>query len=327
MKVSIAVITYNQQETLAQTLDSILMQKGNFSLEIVVGEDCSTDGTRRIVTEYHNRYPDIVKPILQSKNRGIMGNSADTFRACTGDYINMIAGDDYWVDEYKLAKQVNFLEEHPDYGLVATDGYRLLVKKNKLIPGLPPINPIENGQVFSRFSNTFGVYAMPLTVLFRAELLKYIDFDEFEKRKFSVEDTPLQAILSHHAKFGYIPDKTAVYRVYQESATFISFNHPKYLDYHKGLVAIRKYLDELFPNEVVYSEEWANEYMFYREYLKHLHNVRYKDSKKLVDTYSDTLSHNAKYLKAKKYTTSLISFILFHFYKEFSYKTELSKKL
>jgi len=327
MKVSVAVITYNQEYTLARTLDSILMQKGDFSLEIVVGEDCSTDNTREIVIEYQRRYPDIVKPLLQPRNRGIMGNSADAFRACTGQYINMIAGDDYWIDEFKLAKQVAFLEAHPDYGLVSTDGYRLLVKKNKLVPGLSPTHLIENGEVFSRFSNTFGVYAMPLTVLFRAELLRYIDFDEFEKRKFSVEDTPLQAILSHHSKFGYIPDRTAVYSVYRESATFVSFSHPKYLEYHRGLVAIRKYLDELFPGEVAYSEEWANEYLFYREYLKYLHEFKFKDAKKLIARYADKLDHNDKYKKSKFFVSSIFVFVLFHFYKEYSYKIELSYKL
>jgi len=325
MTVSVAVITYNQEKTLPQTLDSILMQKGDFSLEIVVGEDCSSDGTRRVVTDYQCRYPDIIKPIYQRANRGIMGNSADTFRACTGDYINMIAGDDYWIDEYKLAKQVAFLESHPDYGLVTTDGYRLLVRKNKLVAGLPPAEPLESGEVFARFSNTFGVYAMPLTVLFRAELLKYIDFDEFEKRKFSVEDTPLQAVLSHYSKFGYLPDKTAVYRVYKESSTFISFNHPKYMDYHRGLVAIRKYLDELFPGEVEYSEEWADEYLFYREFLLFLHNFGIRDAKALIRRYSVRLSNNPKYIRAMKITSSVLNFMLFHIYKEHSYRKSISK--
>ena len=327
MKVSVAVITYNQEKTLPQTLDSILMQKGDFSLEIVIGEDCSTDGTRNVVIDYQRRFPDIVRPILQPKNRGIMGNAADTFLACSGQYINMIAGDDYWIDEYKLDKQVKFLEAHPDYGLVTTDGYKLLVKKNKLVPGLPPANPVESGEVFSGFADSFGVYAMPLTVLFRAELLKYIDFNEFEKRRFSVEDTPLQAILSHHARFGYIPDKTAVYRVYEESATFISFDHPKYLEYHRGLVAIRKYLDELFPGEVVYSQEWADEYLFYREFLLYLHKFKLKEAKGLILRYSGKLPRSSKYIRAGKIASSRLKFIIFHFYKENSYRKAILKQI
>lgn len=327
MKVSVAVITYNQEKTLPQTLDSILMQKGDFSLEIVIGEDCSTDGTRNVVIDYQRRFPDIVKPILQPKNRGIMGNAADTFLACSGQYINMIAGDDYWIDEYKLDKQVKFLEAHPDYGLVATDGNKLLVKKNKLVAGLPPANPVESGEVFSRFSEGFGVYAMPLTVLFRAELLRYIDFNEFEKKHFSVEDTPLQAILSHHAKFGYIPDKTAVYRVYEESATFISFDHPKYMEYHRGLVAIRQYLYELFPGEVEYTEDWADEYLFYREFLLYLHKFKYDAAKKMILKYSEKLEHSTKYIQSKKFTSSVPCFIFFHFYKEYSYRKAISKQI
>ena len=327
MKVSVAVITYNQEKTLPQTLDSILMQKGNFQLEIVIGEDCSTDGTRQVAVDYQRRFPDIIRPILQPKNRGIVGNAADTFLACSGQYINMIGGDDYWIDEYKLDKQVKFFDSHPDYGLVATDGYKLLVKKDKLVPGLLPVDPVESGDAFPRITEGFGVYALPFTVLFRAELLKYIDFNEFERRQFSVEDLPLQAILSHHSKFGYLPDKTAVYRVYKESATFISFNHPKYLDYHRGLVAIRKYLDELFPGEVGYSQEWADEYLFYKEFLLYLHRFRYKDAKELIRRFSGKLSRNPKYMRSKRFASSVLLFILFHFHKEHSYKKAISKQI
>lgn len=319
MKVSVAVITYNQEKTLPQTLDSILMQKGPFELEVVVGEDCSTDGTRKIVLEYQQQHPQIIKPLLQEKNCGIMKNSADTFRACTGDYINMIAGDDYWIDENKLAKQVAFLESHPDYGMVATDGYRLLVKKNKLVDGLPPVQPIEDGNVFPRFADAFGVYAMPLTVLYRADLIRSVDFDEFLKRGFSVEDTPLQAILSHQAKFGYIPDKTSVYRVYKESATFTSFDSPKYLSYHKGLVAVRKYLSELFPGEVRYSEEWAKEYIFYREFLQLVHFRNHKDAKRLLERYSDELHDFPKYNLSCKMMKNRIRFTAFRTHKERAY--------
>ena len=94
MKVSVAVITYNQQDTIAQTLDSILCQEGDFSLEIVIGEDCSPDGTLAICQDYANRYPGIIRLLSDAHNLGIMANSARVFHACTGDFVNIIAGDD-----------------------------------------------------------------------------------------------------------------------------------------------------------------------------------------------------------------------------------------
>ena len=73
----------------------------------------------------------------------------------------------------------------------------------------------------------------------------------------------MQAIMSQYAKWGHIPDLTVVYRVYKESATFISFDHPKYLQYHHGLMQIRRYLNKLFPQDACFSEDWMREYEFY----------------------------------------------------------------
>ena len=122
--VSVAVITYNQQDTIAQTLDSILMQKGDFELELVVGEDCSTDNTWNICQDYASRYPDIVRLLPNRHNLGIMGNFARVVKACSGGFVAMCAGDDYWCDEHKLQKQLGFFNQHPDYGVVSTSGSR-----------------------------------------------------------------------------------------------------------------------------------------------------------------------------------------------------------
>jgi glycosyltransferase involved in cell wall biosynthesis len=276
--VSVLMITYNQEKTIAQAIESVLNQEGNFSLEIVIGEDAGTDQTRQICIDYQRLYPDVIKLLLQEENQGVLKNFVDTIRLCKGEYIAICAGDDYWIDQHKIEKQLNFLTNHPDFGVVSTDGYRLIIKNNKLLKGLAPLNPEPNGNVFP-FTWKGGVYATPSTLLLKSELLKFIDFDEFIRRKFFVEDVPLQAILAKHTKFGKIPDLCVVYRVNHTSLTFTNVGHPAYLAYHEGLVAIRRYLHELYPDEVHFSDTWAHDYMVYRRFLMAVYHFHYKEAR------------------------------------------------
>lgn len=117
VKVNICVVTYNHRKYIRQTLDSILMQKTNFPFEIVIGEDCSTDDTRGIVLEYKKKYPGKIKLLLQKQNVGATRNFIETLKLCSGQYIAICDGDDYWVDPNKLQKQVDFLETHNDYAI------------------------------------------------------------------------------------------------------------------------------------------------------------------------------------------------------------------
>ena len=113
--VSVGVLTYNHEEYIAQALDSILMQETDFTVEIVIGEDCSQDGTRDIVKKYAEQYPDRIRALLHETNLGINGNACAVRAACSGKYLAMLDGDNYWTCPHKLQKQVTFLEEHPEY--------------------------------------------------------------------------------------------------------------------------------------------------------------------------------------------------------------------
>lgn len=112
--VSVCMITYNHERFIAQAIDSVLMQETDFPLELVIGEDCSTDATRAIVVEYAERYPQIIRPLLPEHNLGMMPNFVATLSACKGKYIALLEGDDYWTDPHKLQKQVESLEAHPE---------------------------------------------------------------------------------------------------------------------------------------------------------------------------------------------------------------------
>ena len=118
LMVTIRCLTYNHEQYIRQCLDGFVMQKTNFRFEAIVHDDASTDGTAKIIREYAEKYPDIIKPIFETENQyskrdGSVGRIMDEHTH--GKYVAICEGDDYWIDPYKLQKQVDFLESNPDY--------------------------------------------------------------------------------------------------------------------------------------------------------------------------------------------------------------------
>ena len=116
-KVSVIVITYNHQNFLAQTLDSVLEQETNFDFEIIISDDCSTDQTPTIIRAYQAKYPNKIKALLHPKNLGGFGknNTLAALEACSGQYIAALDGDDYWIDKNKLQTQADYLDQNPNF--------------------------------------------------------------------------------------------------------------------------------------------------------------------------------------------------------------------
>jgi len=114
LKVSVLIITYNHEKFIATAIESVLNQRTSFEIEIVVGEDCSTDGTRKILEEFQEKFPDKIKLLLHDKNVGMHRNFEMVLTKCAGEYIAVLEGDDYWTDSLKLQRQVEFMEANPD---------------------------------------------------------------------------------------------------------------------------------------------------------------------------------------------------------------------
>jgi glycosyltransferase involved in cell wall biosynthesis len=115
LMVSVCCTTYNHKPFITQTVESFLMQQTNFKFEIVIGDDCSTDGTSEILKSFKERYPEKIRIISAKKNVGAHQNMSNTVKTCKGKYIALCDGDDYWTDPFKLQKQVDFLEQNPEY--------------------------------------------------------------------------------------------------------------------------------------------------------------------------------------------------------------------
>ena len=126
MKVTVYLSTYNQEDYVAQALDSILMQKASFPFEIIAADDCSTDGTQRIIMDYADRHPGKIIPFFTSPNVGGCKKLTDVIDAglFRGQYLAWLEGDDYWLGEDRLQTLVDFLESHPQYSRV---GHKRLV--------------------------------------------------------------------------------------------------------------------------------------------------------------------------------------------------------
>lgn len=119
-KVSVIMITYNHERFIKKAIDSVLMQKMNFSYELIIADDCSPDNTQDIIREYMKSNDNIV-PILRKKNIGISLNVLDAIEHATGEYIAFLEGDDYWIGENKLQKQIDFLDNNREYVSISAE--------------------------------------------------------------------------------------------------------------------------------------------------------------------------------------------------------------
>ncbi len=126
--VSVALITYNQEKYIEIAIKSVLMQKVNFNYEFLIADDESDDGTSQILDQYQSRYSDVITVIHRQHNLGMNRNANELFGRCKGKYIAYLEGDDFWKDDLKLQKQVEYLETHS--GAMATAHNVLCIDEN-----------------------------------------------------------------------------------------------------------------------------------------------------------------------------------------------------
>lgn len=122
---SIVCLTFNHRDYITQAIDGFLSQRTHFPFEIVINDDASTDGTQDILKAYQQRYPRLIRLILQEQNQYSQGKpyGMPVFQQAHGDYIAYCEGDDYWTDPHKLQLQVDFLERNRDYVLTFHASY------------------------------------------------------------------------------------------------------------------------------------------------------------------------------------------------------------
>ena len=310
---SVIVLTYNQEHSLPVTLESLLAQKTSFPIEIVVSDDCSQDATRSVITDFASKYPDRIRPVYNERNLGILGNYISTLHKCRGKYISGCAGDDFWIDPEKLQLQVEIMERDPEIGVVYTDVL---------------MDSVDTGQKFVKKSkdpevNTFtqllrGCFIPAPSACFRASLLEFVDYDEYQRLGFRMEDYPKWLALSLHTKFHHLKRTTVNYRIersYINDARTVSLHACKF---DEGTTAIRLYFRNRYPDRTELTEEQIEDAHYKLCYLAGLN----MDDRSFTKQYVEMVHDRTPYVKRLSWISrSPLLFRVYQFYRRLTGKT------
>jgi glycosyltransferase involved in cell wall biosynthesis len=218
--VSILVVTYNHEDYISQTLEGIFNQILPYSYNIIVADDCSRDNTLQVAESFKDKYPGRLTIVEQDQNIGFIQNYLSGLSKCNGKYLAFCEGDDFWIDERKLEKQINFLETHQKTGLVYTDFCNANANGEYEKTGHVEKNFKDRaeGNVLNKMIKGDN-QVMTLTVCLRRSLLgaDYVDF--MSDKGFLTADFPTWLWCSFQADFHFIPEITAVYRRHDNQIT------------------------------------------------------------------------------------------------------------
>ena len=221
--VSICCITYNHENYISQAIESFLGQKTNFEFEILIHDDASTDKTAEKIKYYAEKYPNIVKPILQTENqysKGLSISSIDpkyNYSRAKGKYIALCEGDDFWISEHKLQQQVDYMESNDDCTLcfhnaiIVNEGG--IIVKDSFLP--------KNDFYSPYFNDTDSIYTTDQMILldfiptnslfFRSSYLA--EYGEFiDNKKYVCGDLPTRLFFSSKGYTYYFKEKMSAYR-------------------------------------------------------------------------------------------------------------------
>lgn len=217
--ISVIIITYNQQDTIARSIDSVLMQKCHLPFEIIIGEDASTDGTRVICQDYAKRYPDMIRLFCNEHNKGITDNYFDCLLQSRGKYIADCAGDDFWTDPMKLEKELSVMEQHPNVSMVITNWQFYDEQTRQVSPSRQiqhsPITPGHDMLKAIITQKNMSVFHL-CTALYRSEIFRKAYQDDpymFRSKDFCSEDMQIASAMAWYGDIAYLPDTTLNYSV------------------------------------------------------------------------------------------------------------------
>lgn len=249
LMVTIRCITYNHEPYIRQCLEGFVMQKTNFRFEAIVHDDASTDGTAAIIREYAEKFPDIIKPIYEVENQYSKrdGSLARIMNAhMHGKYIAFCEGDDYWIDPLKLQKQVDFLEDHPDFGLVHTSANVYLDEEKRYIGRFigEDFKTIDDLLITNRIAT--------LTTCFRKTLFDNYNKDIDVDCSWKMGDYPLWIYMAKYSNVYFMNNVTATYRLLTESACHSQI-FEKRIDFELSVYSIASFFIDKYKKEYLYK--------------------------------------------------------------------------
>ena len=232
--VSVCMTTYNHERYIAQAIESVLRQQTDFAVEVVVGEDCSTDNTLAICREYEAKYPDRVRVIASEINIGMHANYRRTIEACRGEYVAMCDGDDWFSDPDKLQLQVDKLRAE-GAAMCYTRSERRSDQDSVIYP---------QGVLHTTFEDMLRLNTAEncTTLALRTKILEYYAEVEPQTKGWRTDDLPMWLWFAATQKITAIDRVTAVHRVLATSVSH-SEQWEKQLDFCYSLDSIMLWFD------------------------------------------------------------------------------------
>jgi len=243
------MITYNHEKFVKNALKGIFSQQINCPIELIIGDDASTDNTIRCINEFLEENPNKmirVQVVDRSENIGVIPNFIDVLKRASGEYIAYCEGDDYWVDKNKLKNQFDFLENNSNYILCGSqvqyvDEHSVLDKMDTF-----PFEKYSKGKSID-FEDLCLSNQIPTVSFFFRNLINYLDLDLILKSPLG--DWPLSISLGQldcSKKFFVSDSKTAVYRSHVQGVYSMGSSEKKKMQTSKAIVVINKITKSFF---------------------------------------------------------------------------------
>lgn len=212
--VSIVCNAFNHEKYIKKALDGFIMQKTDFKYEVLIHDDASKDKTADIIREYEKKYPEIIKPVYQTENQysqGVKISRVYQYPRIQGKYVAVCEGDDFWIDEYKLQKQVDALERHPEVDMCAHRAK--LYNRGKYVKSFP--NEKTSGILaVDKVISGGGGFVATASLVYRRKLLD----EKMEFREFMPYDYTMQILGSLRGGMLYLKDEMSVYNILTENS-------------------------------------------------------------------------------------------------------------
>ncbi len=255
--ISVIIPSYNRADLVKETIDSILAQKVDANVEIVIGDDCSTDNAREVLQSYYEKHPDIIRLFFREQNMGLGANWAQCVKDCRGEFICNCDNDDYWHNPQKLQIQLDHMRSHPDCNICITN-HRT---HDRTTGKICECEAIINRSVDIQQAVWGGGNFCNATIMYRADFLKaHLDLDEFIRRRLSLQDWPAWVVLTAYTDIDIIPVSTATFGIETVSITRPD-SVQRLAERYKKDKDVYRYLSELFPEKFPYDEVGWEQYV------------------------------------------------------------------
>jgi len=219
--IDVVVLSYNHAQYIDQNIQSILSQKTNYRFNLLIADDCSSDGTRLLVKKWVEQDQRVFL-IETPRNLGSVENARNVIALCQSDYLAFCEGDDFWLNEDKLQSQMDFLQGNPGFGMVHGDVCYYHESKKKLSGSVNGSKGIEfpTGNIFREYLVNDQLFIFTASVLVERKLfVQAADYDLFKSKKWLAQDLPTWLAIAQTSKVGYMDRIMAAYRLADESAS------------------------------------------------------------------------------------------------------------